>query len=143
MVPEREEIDAFEKEAIHFLAYYKGVSAATGRMRVKKCFIKFERIATLKEFRGRGIATELMEEMQRAALARFHTYLPAMHAQTEAIPFYLKLGWVQVGDLFDEAGIEHQVMILLPPKKIDQLKCLTDPSTPQPILEYLRGWIAL
>ncbi|NGX51480.1 MAG: putative N-acetyltransferase YjcF [Chlamydiae bacterium] len=136
MVPEREEIDAFEKEAIHFLAYYKGEPAATGRMRIKKSFIKFERIATLKEFRGRGVATELMHEMQKTALERFPSYLPSMHAQTEAISFYLKLGWVQVGEFFTEAGIDHRVMILSP-KIVETLKCLTDAATPQPILDFL------
>ena len=139
-VPEREEVDEFEKESIHFLAYYNDKPAATGRIRIKKSFVKFERVATLENYRGKGIASELMKEMQKVALRRFPTYLPAMHAQVEAVSFYLKLGWVQVGALFEEAGIEHQVMILLP-EKIDELRCLTDPSIPSPIKEFLFSYL--
>ena len=137
-VPEREEVDEFEKESIHFLAFYDDLPAATGRIRIKKSFVKFERVGTLENFRGKGIASELMKEMQKVALKRFPTYLLAMHAQVEVVSFYLKLGWVQVGALFEESGIEHQVMILLP-EKIKQLKCLSDPSIPRSILDYLQG----
>ncbi|QVL57617.1 MAG: GNAT family N-acetyltransferase [Simkaniaceae bacterium] len=110
-VPEREEIDAFEKTSIHFLAFYENEPAATGRLRVEKTFVKFERIATLEMFRGRGIASKLMQEMQRVAQKDYPIYQMMMHAQTEAIPFYLKLGWRPNGERFYEAGIEHQKMI--------------------------------
>lgn len=136
-VPFEEEVDAFEKESMHFLAFLDGKEAATGRIRIKKGFVKFERVATLKEFRGKGVASKLMQEMTKVALKRFPTYLPAMHAQLEAIPVYLKLGWVVVGEVFDESGIDHQIMIL-PPENPKDLKCLSDPSTPQPILDFLK-----
>jgi predicted GNAT family N-acyltransferase len=116
-VPERMEVDEFEKEAIHFLAFYQSHPAATGRIRINKGFVKFERVATLEKYRGKGIASGLMQEMQKVAIERFPTYLPAMHAQVKAVSFYVKLGWVQVGELFEEAGIEHQMMILLPKKQ--------------------------
>jgi predicted GNAT family N-acyltransferase len=137
-VPEEHEIDAYEKEATHFLALYRDTPAATGRIRLKKGFVKFERIATLLEFRGKGLASALMEAMQQEALEQYPTYLPAMHAQVSALSFYLKLGWVTVGAVFEEAGIDHQVMIL-PPQDGSKLRCLTDPATPQPILDYLKS----
>lgn len=134
-VPKEHEIDAYEEKATHFLALFEGKPAATGRIRLKKGFVKFERIATLSEFRGKGLASALMEAMQREALKHFPEYLPAMHAQVSAISFYLKLGWVNVGEVFIEAGIDHQVMIL-PPDDVSKLKCLTDPETPQAILDF-------
>ncbi|WP_420422327.1 GNAT family N-acetyltransferase [Simkania sp.] len=137
-VPEEHEIDAYEEEATHFLALYEDMPAATGRIRIKKGFVKFERIATLSEFRGKGLASALMEAMQEEALEHYSAYLPAMHAQVSAISFYLKLGWVAVGDVFEEAGIDHQVMVLLP-QDISKLKCLSDPETPKAILDYLKS----
>lgn len=134
-VPEEHEVDAFEEEATHFLALYDGKPAATGRTRLKKGFVKFERIATLSEFRGKGLASALMKAMQQDALKKHSEYLPAMHAQVSAISFYLKLGWVNVGKVFVEADIDHQMMIL-PPKDISKLKCLNDPETPKAILEF-------
>lgn len=50
-----QEIDSFENSFIHFLAYYNNNPAGTGRLRIKEHCIKFERIAILKAFRGKGI----------------------------------------------------------------------------------------
>jgi predicted GNAT family N-acyltransferase len=33
-----------------------------------------------------------------------------MHAQLEAAQFYQKVGWIRVGEVFDEAGIPHVAM---------------------------------
>lgn len=140
-VPEEVEMDAYENEATHFLALYGSAPAATGRLRLKKGFVKFERIGTLPPFRGKGIAKALVKEMQKVTLEVFPGYLPAMHAQADATSFYLKLGWVAVGSPFEEAGILHQVMIL-PPKDPANLKCLSDPETPQSILDYFRKFRA-
>lgn len=134
-VPEADEIDAFEEEATHYLVTVDGKPAATGRTRLKKGFVKFERIATLSEFRGKGLASALMKVMQQDALQIHPEYLSAMHAQVSAISFYLKLGWVTVGEVFEESGIDHQVMIL-PPTDVSKLKCLNDPETPKAILEF-------
>ena len=54
-VPKDQEIDSFENSSIHFLAYYNKTPAGTGRLRIKEHCIKFERIATLKAFRGKGV----------------------------------------------------------------------------------------
>lgn len=112
-VPERKEVDSFEKEATHFLAFYQNKPAATGRFRIEKNAIKFERVATLEQFRGKGIATQLMQEMQRAAQKNYPSYQMMMHAQVEALRLYLKLGWAPEGERFYEAGIEHQKMIFI------------------------------
>lgn len=134
-ISERDEVDSYEKEALHFLATLNAKPVATGRIRIKGSFMKFERVATLKEARGKGIASALMKEMERVSSEKHPAYLMAMHAQTSAIPFYLKLGWVAVGPIFVEAEIEHQLMIF-PPKNNEELKCLSDPECPQAVLDY-------
>lgn len=131
-----EEVDAYEKESTHFLAYCDEKPASTGRFRIKKEFLKFERVATLAAFRGKGLARAVMLEMQRVGQEKYPQFLPAMHAQAEVISFYEKLGWVGVGERFMEANIEHLVMVLLP-KDLKNLKCLHDPETPKPILDFL------
>lgn len=110
-VPAELEIDQYEKSCEHFLTTVNDVSAATGRLRVKEQFIKFERIACLKNFRGTGIGRKLMEFMLDYALKNHTLLTPYMHSQVEAVPFYEKLGWVSFGDLFYEAGIAHRAMI--------------------------------
>eukprot|EP00919_Chromeraceae_sp_WS-2016_P052993 GHVR01125796.1.p1 GENE.GHVR01125796.1~~GHVR01125796.1.p1 ORF type:complete len:141 (+),score=14.95 GHVR01125796.1:42-464(+) len=110
-VPAEIESDAFEHASIHFLAFYDNEPAATGRLRVEKSFIKFERVATLEMFRGRGIASKLMEEMQRTCKEIYSAFQMMMHAQIQSMDFYLKLGWTPIEERFYEAGIEHQKMI--------------------------------
>ncbi|NGX42036.1 MAG: putative N-acetyltransferase YjcF [Chlamydiae bacterium] len=113
-VDEDIEIDAHEKEAIYFLAEIPGTACATGRFRPYKQLLKFERIATLPEFRGKGIAKALMKTMQEVGYKEYPHHLQVMNAQEDAIPFYEKLGWVALGEPFFEAEIPHKVMIFPP-----------------------------
>ena len=87
-----------------------GYAAATGRLRVKKPYIKFERIATLSDHRGQGLGKILMQTMQKHAEIKHPTLIPFMHSQLDAVPFYEKLGWRAEGEIFFEADIPHRVM---------------------------------
>jgi predicted GNAT family N-acyltransferase len=109
-VPEEIEIDEFESSCDHFLIYKENLPAATGRLRVKKSFIKFERIATLKKFREMGLASILIAEMTNYAHDHYSQLTPYMHAQLDVVPFYEKLGWVAEDEVFFEAGIPHRIM---------------------------------
>ncbi|HVJ65043.1 MAG TPA: GNAT family N-acetyltransferase [Bdellovibrionota bacterium] len=109
-VPEALEIDEYEDASTHFLLCVEGEPVATGRLRPKGPFIKFERIATRHAFRGQGWGGRLMEFMQEHAERHHSELTPAMHAQTSAITFYEKLGWVAEGKIFFEAGIPHRLL---------------------------------
>lgn len=109
-VPEEIEIDEFEKSSDHFLLVVAGKPAATGRLRVKNDLIKFERIATLKDYRGQGLGKKLMEFMLQYAQKNYPTLTPYMHSQMDAVPFYEKLGWTVKGEIFYEASIPHKAM---------------------------------
>src|SRR5690554_2993472 len=86
-----DEIDEFEDEAVHFLAFVGDRPAGTARFRFKDGLIKFERVATLPAFRGQGVGSNVIKKMLDEAKDQFPSYLPAMHAQTHAVPFYKKL----------------------------------------------------
>ncbi|HXH30679.1 MAG TPA: GNAT family N-acetyltransferase [Bacteriovoracaceae bacterium] len=106
-VPQEIEIDSFEDEALHFLCFKGLLPAGTGRLRKKSPFMKFERIATLKRFRRQGVGKNLVTHMQNHAQETFPDYLPAMHAQLDAVAFYKTLEWRAWGETFYEAGIPH------------------------------------
>jgi predicted GNAT family N-acyltransferase len=118
-----------------------GKPVGTGRLRLKKSYAKFERIATLKNLRGAGIGRSLMDFMEAYALEKHPLYLRAMHAQAEAVGFYLKLDWVAIGEAFIEADIEHRVLIKPPPSKIEIQKLLLwkDPEVRDDIKDYLKS----
>jgi predicted GNAT family N-acyltransferase len=109
-VPEELEVDQYEQSAVHFLTTNDGQKVGTGRLRIKDQYIKFERIACLKEFRGTGVGKNLMEFMLHYAQKNYPDLTPYMHSQLEAVTFYEKLGWHSVGNKFYEANILHHAM---------------------------------
>jgi predicted GNAT family N-acyltransferase len=100
----------FENDCLYFLTFLNGAPVATGRLREKGDKIKFERVATLRDHRKKGAAAHLMQSMFQEARSRWPQHQPYMHAQLEAAQFYQKVGWIRVGEVFDEAGIPHVAM---------------------------------
>jgi predicted GNAT family N-acyltransferase len=138
-VPAELEVDAYEQSSVHFLCLLGEVAVGTGRMRQKSAVIKFERIATLSEYRGKNLGAALMGLMQKHAEDAFPSSLPYMHAQTSAAGFYKKLGWIQIGKNFSEAGIDHVAMTL--PNKIQDPRLVkisrAASDLPEPLRDYL------
>jgi len=110
-IPADIEVDEFEESSTHFLTTIDGIPAGTGRLRIKSPYIKFERIATLNQFRGRGVGRHLMEYMLEYALLNFDKLTPYMHSNIDTVAFYEKLGWMKSGDIFTESNIPLQAMI--------------------------------
>lgn len=137
-----EELDLEGDEtSLQFLAEKEEMYVCTGRYRVKGPFLKIERVATLPEARGKGVATDLMLFMQALGDEEYPKHLQILHTQLSAELFYRKLGWIPLGPVFEEVGIEHRIMIRLPkdPKRFSALLCLKDPQCPADILDYLKS----
>jgi predicted GNAT family N-acyltransferase len=98
----------FEEESTHYAAFLNEVMVGTARWRLVNDYIKLERFAVLKSFRsqkvGQTLLLRLLQETDSYGLDRL------LHAQLEAVPFYLKNGFQAVGPNFWEAGIEHVKM---------------------------------
>lgn len=79
------------------------------------------RMAVLPEWRNQGIGTALLLALtQHADSIGLRTLF--LHAQTGALSFYAKAGFIAEGEPFMEAGIEHQKMVLMPdPDSADEL----------------------
>lgn len=108
-VPEEEEIDQFEKDAVHFVLYDKGKAAGAGRFRSLDGIGKVERICVLKEHRSTGAGVAIMNKIEEYAASQGISALK-LNAQTQAIPFYNKLGYEIVSEEFLDAGIPHKTM---------------------------------
>lgn len=67
------------------------------------------RVAVLAPWRGRGVGDALMRALIDAARAAGHPRV-TLHAQVHACGFYARLGFVAVGDDYEEAGIPHRTM---------------------------------
>jgi predicted GNAT family N-acyltransferase len=108
-VPEEEEIDQHESEAVHFVLYDEGNASGAGRFRVLDGIGKVERICVLKENRKTGAGVAIMDKIEDYAKSQGIASLK-LNAQTQAIPFYSKLGYETVSDEFLDAGIPHRTM---------------------------------
>ena len=108
-VPEELEIDEYEDNAVHFVAYDGAEPVGAGRYRKKSDVIKVERICVLKSRRGEHIGEKIMNVLEKEALNENLDTL-MLNAQTHAISFYEKQGYKITSEEFEEAGIPHVEM---------------------------------
>lgn len=107
-VPQEEEWDGRDADCLHFLATLNDEPVGTARLLPDG---HIGRVAVLSSARGTGIGYQLMEATIEAARAAGHTHA-ALSAQLHALAFYERLGFVAHGDVFMDAGIPHQEMVL-------------------------------
>jgi predicted GNAT family N-acyltransferase len=69
------------------------------------------RVAVLRAWRRRGVGTALLLRLTDAARTRGNDRV-IVNAQVAAMPFYARYGFEATGDVFEEAGIDHRVMVL-------------------------------
>ena len=102
-VPEELEIDGLDGEAKHVLAFVDEVPIGTGRILSDG---HIGRVAVLKKYRGQGSGKLIMKELIKWAqdLSLEKVWLSS---QWHAHSFYLDLGFVCVGEIYKEAGIDH------------------------------------
>ncbi|MCW2778443.1 MAG: acetyltransferase [Frankiales bacterium] len=111
-VPEDMERDEFDAGAEHAVARRDDVVVGTGRLLAPGVVAEHAtvgRLAVAEAVRGQRVGAAVLDLLE--ALARGHGW-PAveLHAQTHALGFYERAGYAAFGDVYDEAGIEHQSM---------------------------------
>ncbi|MEV6740535.1 GNAT family N-acetyltransferase [Streptomyces sp. NPDC051104] len=119
-VPEDIEYDAYDAAAVHVLAVREdGVPLGTGRLLHGEAAAaknggdasvgSLGRLAVTREARGLGVGAALVRAIEDAARARGLTAVD-LHAQTQALGFYERLGYAAYGPEFPDAGIPHRSM---------------------------------
>ncbi len=107
-VPKNIEMDGKDSECMHFLMSNDNNPIGTARIKMSG---KIERVSILKPNRNKGLGTRLMNFIIDAAKGnRFERIY--LHSQMESIGFYKNLGFIEEGDVFQEAGIDHVLMEL-------------------------------
>ncbi|MPM96948.1 Acetyltransferase [bioreactor metagenome] len=105
-VPEEEEFDEEDLRSHHVVVYSDGRPVATGRLFKTEENWFIGRISVLKDFRGKQLGKLVVEKLLERA-AEIEAMDVHIHAQTHAVNFYEKFGFITYGDTFLEAGIEH------------------------------------
>ena len=104
-----EDFDGLDLAAVHFLGTIDDEPVATARIRLFKDYVKIERVAVRKEYRGRGYGKDLFAFVLNHIAETEYTKM-ILHAQAYLLRFYENFGFVKHGELFLEANIEHYFM---------------------------------
>lgn len=108
-----EEFDESEDDAIHYLGWVDGEPVTTCRVLFpKEGLAKIGRIATLKEHRGKGYASTLIQEIIAMIKSDKTIHEIQMSAQDHALGLYEKFGFQYFGDGYSQDGIPHHMMSL-------------------------------
>jgi predicted GNAT family N-acyltransferase len=108
-VPEQEELDGRDHQAIHLVAVANEELLGTCRVLMVGTTAQFSRLAVRASARRRGIATALLDAADAETRAAGGRRL-VLHAQTYARELYESAGYRPRGKVFIEARIEHIAM---------------------------------
>ncbi|MGY8815283.1 MAG: GNAT family N-acetyltransferase [Gammaproteobacteria bacterium] len=104
-----EEIDNLDEQCWFALALNNtGEAIGTGRLLPTG---KIGRLAVLKEYRNLGVGSKLLNLLIDITKTQSVSDV-YLHGQTHAKMFYNKHGFIEEGEIFDEAGIPHFKMRL-------------------------------
>jgi predicted GNAT family N-acyltransferase len=110
-VPEAEEVDGRDGEALHLLARRDGRAVGAARMLVLGEMVKIGRVCVLADQRGLGVGVALIEAALDVGRGLPGVTRAKLGSQTHAIGFYEKLGFVALGEEYLDAGIPHRDMV--------------------------------
>ena len=103
------EFDGLDDEAVHFILLYKKKPIGCARVRTTEKGVKLERIAILKEYRGKGFGTCIMNYLLDYCHDK-NNRIVYLYSQIFAAGFYEKFHFQPQGEIFIEAGIQHIAM---------------------------------
>ena len=105
------EWDGMDEKAIHFLVFKDEEAIGCARAIVIKSQMQLGRMAVLKEYRGQGAGSTLIEKAIVTAKLKQLSSIQ-ISSQCNAINFYVKFGFEVMGDTYLDAEILHRDMTL-------------------------------
>ena len=106
-VPPESELDEWDATSVHALAFdAAGRAVATGRLLPDG---HIGRMAVRREARGQGAGATVLRALMAAAQARGRTEV-VLSAQTHALAFYERAGFVAEGPEYLDCDIPHRLM---------------------------------
>jgi predicted GNAT family N-acyltransferase len=104
-------MDEHDASATHMVCLLGGKIVGTGRLVSMPDGMKLGRVAVLREHRGKGLGTGIVNWLVAKARESGAKSVYA-NVQIGAREFYEKLGFLYVGGIFMEANIEHIKMVI-------------------------------
>jgi len=109
-----QDCDDIDKEAHHL--FYEDNSKIISYLRIYKKYaskdeVSIGRVAVKQEFRGKGLAKELMNEAIKFIENNLNINNIEISAQSYLIDFYKNLGFIVISEEYLDAGIPHVDML--------------------------------
>lgn len=76
---------------------------------IDEIHMHMRQVAVCEKFQGEGIGTKLVKFSERFVKRKGYKRIQ-LHARKTAVKFYIKLGYIAVGEEFIEVGIPHLAM---------------------------------
>ncbi|MGT2906799.1 GNAT family N-acetyltransferase [Streptococcus dentiloxodontae] len=108
-VPHSIEVDSDEAHCIHFVLYDdNGKAAATCRLlpNSDQTTVTLQRMAVLGDYQGQGLGRKVLQAAEDFAKEQGFQKI-SLHAQISAYNFYTRNNYQKIGEVFEEAGIQH------------------------------------
>ena len=105
-VPPEIELDEHDAACLHVIARADGLAVGTGRLLPDG---HIGRLAVLKDWRGSHIGSGMLKVLMDVARERGDKEV-VLSAQTHALEFYRKHGFVSEGPEYPDCGIPHRDM---------------------------------
>ena len=102
------EFDGLDNDCVLFTAYIEDTPVGAARLYKNKV----GRVATIDSYRKKGVATKMMSYIEEYAKNNGFTEL-VLNAQLYIKEFYLNQGYTPIGEIFQEADIDHIKMFKL------------------------------
>lgn len=105
-----QEVDGLDPNSEHYLLFFNHLPVGTARVRFSEDFAKIERVAILESYQGQGLGHMLMNFIIEDIRQNYRVKKAKLGAQSYAIPFYEKLGFLVCSNEYLDAEIAHKDM---------------------------------
>jgi predicted GNAT family N-acyltransferase len=107
-VPKELELDGLDEKSLHFVILDEESVIGCARVReINGKSFKFERVAVLPNYRGKGLGHQFMLFIEKELLKINSNNSFILNAQASVESFYRSLGFETCGDYYLEANIKH------------------------------------
>jgi predicted GNAT family N-acyltransferase len=109
-VPENEEVDGDDPDCEHILLTISDIPVGAARLKYYDDFVKVQRVCVLKNYRGQGIGSNIINFIIRHVEKNDIRSSVRLGSQIHALEFYKGLGFIEFGEEYLDAGILHKDM---------------------------------
>ena len=109
-VPENEEVDGDDPGCEHILLTISDIPVGAARLKYYDDFVKVQRVCVLKNYRGQGIGSNIINFIIRHVEKNDISSSVRLGSQIHALEFYKGLGFIEFGEEYLDAGILHKDM---------------------------------